>query len=380
MATRPSLMLRLALGSRRGVRAVRRIVLALLRLNRPRRILPFRGYASLQLVRLRARVLEDPCAPVLQDHHSRWRHVVAAYKRFSTREVPGAHVHVRLNGHTWEARTDEEGHLELAVPAPEGLTPGWQVAELRLTPAGAPTLAPVLVANPRAEYGVVSDLDDTVIITGVAHIARRLWSLFLADARTRLPFEGVSAFYQSLHAGKSGGAGNPIFYVSSSPWNLYEHLDEFLRLNRIPAGPLLLRDWGLSRHGLAPGGGHGHKLEKIREVLTTLPELPFLLIGDSGQEDPELYTTMVREHPGRILAVYIRSVHTGPLRTHELHRLTEEVRDAGSQMHLVTDTVSAARHAAAQGWIRWEDVAQVAERKREELASSLLLHLPAPHG
>ena len=108
--------------------------------------------------------------------------------------------------------------------------------------------------------------------------------------------------------GPRARADNPIFYVSSSPWNLYEHLDEFLALHRIPAGPLLLRDWGLSRHGFAPGGGHSHKLDKIRGVLETFERLPFILIGDSGQEDAEHYRTIVREFPGRIRCVYIRNV------------------------------------------------------------------------
>ena len=84
-----------------------------------------------------------------------------------------------------------------------------------------------------------------VIETGVTNPVKRAWALFLTDHRRRMPFEGVGAFYAALQAGRSEGTFNPIFYVSSSPWNLYEHLDEFLSIHRIPIGPLLLRDWGL---------------------------------------------------------------------------------------------------------------------------------------
>ena len=173
-------------------------------------------------------------------------------------------------------------------------------------------------------------------------------------------------FYEALRQGRTGSAGNPIFYVSSSPWNLYEHLDEFLGLHRIPAGPLLLRDWGLSRTGFAPGGGHGHKLEKIRGLMEALAPLPFLLIGDSGQEDAEHYRTIVREFPGRVRCVYIRNVwhHSG--REAELAAIAAEIQAAGSQMLMVDDTVTAARHAASQGWIHWREVAEVQAHQRED--------------
>ncbi|HEX8703174.1 MAG TPA: phosphatase domain-containing protein, partial [Myxococcaceae bacterium] len=270
----------------------------------PLRILPYRGYGTLERVLIKARVLEDRHVKPAHLRHTLMSSAVASYKRYATREIAGAQVAVYWGDKRWEGTTDDEGFLELWVPPPANIAPGWNRVELELLspePQGAARVsAPVLVAGPRAELGVISDIDDTVIVTGVTNPLKRAWALFLTEHRTRLPFAGVDAFYSALRDGHGGGAENPIFYVSSSPWNLYEHLDEFLAVHRIPAGPLLLRDWGLSRHGFAPGGGHGHKLEKIRGVLSTLQHLPFILIGDSGQEDAEHYRTIVGEYPGRI--------------------------------------------------------------------------------
>jgi len=339
-------------------------------LARPLRVLPYRGYGTSERALIKARVLED--------HHVRPSHLrrtlvgsaVASYKRYATREIAGAHVAVHWGGKRWEGTTDDEGFLELWVVPPQHVEPGWNAVELELLspePQGvARVSAPVLVAGPRAELGVISDIDDTVIVTGVTNPLKRAWALFLTEHRTRLPFAGVDAFYAALRDGHTGGADNPIFYVSSSPWNLYEHLDEFLAVHRIPSGPLLLRDWGLSRHGFAPGGGHGHKLEKIRGVLSTLETLPFILIGDSGQEDAEHYRTIVNEYPGRIRCVYIRNVPTRAERALELEGIAREVRAAGSQLVVVNDTVAAARHAAQAGWIRWEEVPRVREHQRED--------------
>jgi phosphatidate phosphatase APP1 len=339
-------------------------------LARPLRILPYRGYGTPERALIKARVLEDQQVRPPHLRRSLVGSAVASYQRYATREIPGAHVAVHWGDKRWEGTTDDEGFLELWVPPPEHVVPGWNAVELELLspePRGvARVSAPVLVAGPRAELGVISDIDDTVIVTGVTHPLKRAWALFLTEHRTRLPFAGVDAFYAALRDGHAGAADNPIFYVSSSPWNLYEHLDEFLALHRFPAGPLLLRDWGLSRHGFAPGGGHGHKLEKIRGVLGTLEHLPFILIGDSGQEDAEHYRTIVHEYPGRIRCVYIRNVPSRARRAVELGRIAQEVRSAGSQLVVVNDTVTAARHAAQAGWIRWEELPRVQAHQQED--------------
>jgi phosphatidate phosphatase APP1 len=346
-------------------------------LARPLRILPYRGYGTPERALIRARVLEDRHVRPAHLRRTLVGSAIASYQRYATREIPGARVEVRWGDKRWEGTTDDEGFLELWVAPPEGVAPGWSAVELRLLapdPEGAAVVsASVLVAGASAELGVISDIDDTVIVTGVTNLAKRAWALFLTEHRTRLPFEGVDAFYAALRDGHSGVAANPVFYVSSSPWNLYEHLDEFLAVHRIPAGPLLLRDWGLSRHGFAPGGGHSHKLEKIREVLGTFERLPFILIGDSGQEDAEHYRTIVREYPGRIRCVYIRNASSRAGRAAELARIAQEVREAGSELVAVDDTVTAARHAASQGWIRWEELPRVEQHQREDAEARTVL-------
>jgi len=348
-----------------------------LRLARPPRILPYRGYGTTGRSVIKARVLEDRKVRPPWRRYTLLGSAIASWKRYMTVEIPHARVVARWGDRTWEGTTDEEGFLELWVEPPAGVGSGWHEVELELvspSSKGVPRVrAPVLVAGGEAEIGVISDIDDTVIVTHVTNFLKRTWTLFLTEHRTRLPFEGVDAFYEALRQGRTGSAGNPIFYVSSSPWNLYEHLDEFLGLHRIPAGPLLLRDWGLSRTGFAPGGGHGHKLEKIRGVMESLAPLPFLLIGDSGQEDAEHYRTIVHEFPGRIRCVYIRNVWHRPGRERELERIAEEIRAAGSQMLTVDDTVTAARHAASQGWIRWQEVAEVQAHQRQDTEARGLL-------
>src|SRR5690606_1898211 len=179
----------------------------------------------------------------------------------------------------------------------------------------------------------------------------------LATARARPPCGGGAGSDQPLHRG-SGAPAHPVFYASSSPWNLYDMVAEFLEHRRIPMGPLFLRDWGIRGSSL-PIGHRSHKIDAIRQILDTYPALAFILLGDSGQQDPEIYTEIVAHYPQRILGIYIRDVTGHAERRTAIMELADKVHDAGSILVLAEDTVAAARHAASMGWITPEAVESV---------------------
>jgi phosphatidate phosphatase APP1 len=206
-------------------------------------------------------------------------------------------------------------------------------------------------------------MDDTVLQSEVTSFLRAARMVLLENALTRLPFPGVAAFYRALERGATGGDANPIFYVSSSPWNLYDVIDGFLEAQRIPIGPLLLRDWDLGR--LSERHAR-HKGIVIREIFDTYPELPFLLVGDSGQEDPEIYAALVRERPGRVKAVYIRNVTPQAERLARIEALAREITAAGSTLVLADDTLAVARHAAMHGWIAADALAEIGGEKNDD--------------
>ena len=325
---------------------------------RPARVVAYDGYGTARAVTIYARVLRNPPLGPATAEATLWQNLVATYRRFETDEVPGARVRIRVGSAQREVVAGIEGHVlaRLALDAPLPAGEHWHPVELTLlhpVSPGAPTDARgrVLVPSAAAGFGVVSDVDDTVVQTDVTQMVRMARTVIFGNARTRLPFPGVAAFYRALHLGSAGAGPNPLFYVSSSPWNLHDLLVEFLDLQGIPRGPLLLRDWGIEAHELLPTSHGSHKQAAIRRILAEYPELPFILVGDSGQEDPEIYASIVHDHPRRILAIYIRDVTRDATRTASIHRLAAETGAAHCPLVLSEDTVGAARHAAEHGWI-----------------------------
>ena len=314
-------------------------------------VLPYLGYGTARKLTVRGRVLQDEGFAPAADADTRWRNLVAFYKRLESDEVPRA----RLRACGQETLTDAEGYFrfELAAKA----KPGWHDVEIELLhPWNAKAVASVLVPSPRARFGVISDIDDTVVRSNVTSKLRMILTVALSNSRTRAPFAGVAAFYRALHAGV-----NPFFYVSKSPWNLYAPLIEYLEVQGLPQGPLMLRDFGFRTE-------KQHKRKAIEDILQTYPKLPFVLSGDSGEQDPEIYADIVHRFPKRVRAIYIRSV--SPKRVGEIEKLAREVAKTGCQLVLGTEAVAAAAHAAAEGLIQASDLRAVRAEKRLDESSS----------
>ena len=339
--------------------------------NKPYRIVYYRGFGGPCTdenepgnIWLKGRVLRERDLPIPSDRDTFWQNILATYQRFESDEVPGVTVHIDAFGETHTTVTDKEGYFDLTIHPPRNLPPGrvWFPVRYMLDGVVQPnTGEPVLkdgylmVSPLFSQFGVISDIDDTVLMTGATSLLQTAQLTFLGNAYTRLPFGGVAAFYRALQSGPVTTLFNPIYYVSSSPWNLYDLLIDFFRIQGIPKGPLLLRDFGLNRETLSSQGHHIHKLAQIRKILDVNPSLAFILIGDSGQQDPEIYTQVVREHPNRIRAVYIRDVTPGvdspETRDASVRELIRTTDAHNVPMLLVTDTVAAAEHAAANGFI-----------------------------
>ncbi len=316
------------------------------------------GFGNLQRLVFTGRALEDRGVRPANASDSRFRNLVNIYRRMHAGELPRARVRVEFNGEWQEVVADATGFFEvwLAPAAPLHRDREWHGATLSLldpvSRRQGPVMATVelLVPSTSAAFGVISDLDDTVIRTDATSLLRMARNVLFANARTRLPFPGVAAFYQALERGASDSR-NPVYYVSSGPWNLYDLVHEFLEIQGIPHGPIVLRRWGLGRGSSLPTRHAAFKLDMIRRILDLTSGLSFILVGDSGQEDPEVYRELVHEYPGRVLAVYIRNVSRQPERSERIRALAAEVLEQGVPLVLADDTFELAEHAASHGWI-----------------------------
>lgn len=317
------------------------------------------GYGDGHEALLHGRVLTNPPAALPPPDAEWWNNLLATYERLESDEVANAEVTALVADEQYVTRTDDEGYYHLTVPLQHSVCGEGLFSQVTLHLSDSEQVSPedsAIVGHvqvPRdADFALISDVDDTIMHTDATNLLTMAKLTLLGNARTRVPLAGVSALYRALQRGKGYDAKNPIFYVSSSPWNLYDLLEDFIALNDIPRGPILLRDLGFDDNKLL-AEGHGHKLTKVRRLLTTYSDLRFLLIGDSGQEDADLYASAAEEFGTQILGILIRDVDPAARNSSDaaVGLAAARARQAGVSMHLVQDSSQAAQHAANWGLI-----------------------------
>jgi phosphatidate phosphatase APP1 len=358
----------------RGIKGAARAVRATLAAGDPFEVLCYRGYGNAGRAQVHGRVKRGRTLAPSDAGDSPLTNLRNTFRRVDADPVPFADVAIRWAGASAMLKADDEGFFSGAVERPSAASDLGEWTEYQadlLSPAAAvghmvSGTGEILVPPTTARFGVISDIDDTVIQSSVSNLIQAARTVLLGNARTRLPFPGVAAFYRALYDGATTHERNPIFYVSSSPWNLYDVIAEFMELQKIPRGPLLLRDWDIGLGTLGASRHFDHKEVAIRNIMRMYPGLPFILIGDTSQHDPEIYRQIVEEFPGRIRAIYIRDVTRSAERSAAVQKLADEVRASRSSLVLSEDTVGAARHAVEQGWISAEALPSVEQATRAD--------------
>jgi phosphatidate phosphatase APP1 len=285
---------------------VRRLVRRALRRwvpGEPVVVVTYTGYVAClpdgPVARVRGRVLRQAVVALAGPVRS-WRTFMETVAWFTTSEVPGVPVEVFSDVASVHTVSDEEGYVEARVPV--GPLTQSRVG-LKLAARRAPdTVAAAYVVPADDRPLVVSDIDDTVLITGVKERLKMVGRTFLGDPTDRKVVDGMPALLRGL-AGRA-----PVFYVSTSPWNLYQRLTDTGTYHRVPPGPLLLTDWGFGSKQMLARPALEYKVETIAGLLADFPGRTAVLVGDSGQHDLEAYLAIAESHPGRVRAILIREV------------------------------------------------------------------------
>lgn len=306
------------------------------------------GYGNQNLIYCKGGVLENRPEFNSKTTDKRCKNFRVMLSRYLSTPIPEMEVKIFLGNEMFIATTDEYGYFSAWIEPKHNYTPGWHPVMYSITndeDEQCSIEGEFLIVGCKPQFGTISDIDDTILVSHATQLLRKLRLILIKNSKTRLPFEGVAEFYQKLQAD-----ANPFFYISSSEWNLYDFLQDFFIVRNIPKGPFLLQEYksGLRDLLFTGGGSHQHKQDKIDRLMKLFPTLSFILIGDSGQRDPEIYLQALRQYPTRILAVYIRK--TGKKADFD-EEIVEEFKSKNIPLLMMESTEEAVAHAKQMGFI-----------------------------
>lgn len=271
----------------------------------------YRGFVADGRAYARVRITEEPVVPQQAEALTDPEVLRSNLRRFAALSFPGVKVRIDLGSACDRMETDRHGYASGNLSVGE-LPPGWHDYTVTTEPVDpdeepATARSRVLVPDPTARVWVISDIDDTILQTGLAEGLTAVKNTLFGQARTRQAVPGMSTLYRAIEAGVPGDGRSAFFYLSTGPWSLYSLLAEFMKVRGFPAGPMFLTDWGPQERYITRSGTQ-HKQQSLRRLAHLFPEAKFVLIGDSGQRDPYTYAEFARNHPDSVAAIVIVDV------------------------------------------------------------------------
>ncbi|WP_040160902.1 App1 family protein [Nigerium massiliense] len=299
------------------------------------RVITYSGYGSEDGARVLARIV---LAPQFRDsqigkaaeqflHRRGWRNFLTAacvHQRYS----------IRFGDAVVEGTTDRGGYVDHRLRG-HGQSPGWQQATILPEGVDEGEQADVLVVKNDETFGIISDIDDTVLTTLLPRPMVAAWNSFIVTESARQAVPGMAALYRELLAAHPDA---PIIFLSTGAWNTQPFLRRFLKRHNFPDGPMLLTDWGPTNTGWFRSG-QAHKRESLLQLCLDLPNITWLLVGDDGQHDPEIYGDFARNDAPRARLIAIRQLN--PTEQFLAHGTTEPIAPDDPHERADVETISA---------------------------------------
>jgi phosphatidate phosphatase APP1 len=297
---------------------VKRFLLRWFRLSDELTVKIYHGYGHMKQLHVFGQVFGLSPFPRKKYRRNIWTNSFALIRSFMVKPFPFATLRLCWKDQWAYTTSEADGFFKFDLEPNQQLQAGWHQVEVQLlnNSREQDVLAKgtgLVYLPPANSFGCISDIDDTFLISHSSHLLKRLYVLLTKNAHSRRPFEGVVKHYQLLaNASTTPEKPNPFFYVSSSEWNLYDFIVEFARKNEMPAGIYLLNQLKRFNQLLKTGQGkHSGKFTRIVRIMEAFPQMKFILLGDSSQQDPYIYSSIVDHFPNQIFAVYIRDVGRG---------------------------------------------------------------------
>ncbi|MFV0463977.1 MAG: App1 family protein [Nostocoides sp.] len=271
------------------------------------RVVPFAGYGTVGFIRVMGRALLSRISGQASQEQESLRpveYVQRGWRAFMSAPATHHPITVRVGDQVIETTSDRAGLVDLTVRG-HGLAPGWH--EVSISPDNGPTVAaPVLVVGASQSFGIVCDIDDTVLSTSLPRPFVAGWNTFVKTEATRRSVPGMAPLLRQLVQAHPGA---PLIYVSTGAWNTAPLLGRFFRRNGFPVGPMLLTDWGPTSTGWFRSG-RDHKMSCLHRLARELPHISWVLIGDDGQHDPSIYAEFASQRPDVVRLIALRELST----------------------------------------------------------------------
>lgn len=280
------------------------------------------------------------------------KHAFSILKMFTIKPLNNVSVHLNFKNVSVVTKTMEDGYFSFRIPFNKNLQSGWHSCEISYDAGDFNMTTSGEILKPHSgRYGIISDIDDTFLISHSSNFFKKLYVMLTQNIDKRKVFDMVPAHYQALSkAGQTNDeASNSFFYVSSSEWNLYGFILAIADKYKLPKAVIKLKKLktGLGDFFLTGRGNHDHKFEKIKDIISFYPKLNYVLLGDDSQQDPFLYERIAKVFPKNIEVIYIRQ--TGKRQKENVAKVLRTIESLDIKTFYFANSADAIKHSKRIG-------------------------------
>ncbi len=275
-------------------------------MSRKIKILPYRGTANSHQAIVKGHLFKKHPVKELKVHHRRFSNFRNAVRRYQLSPLKYQEILVKLGNDQIKVETDNRGFFQCNF-RDHKLTNGWHEYSVHYN---GKSKKGELVYPPERSTAVISDIDDTVLVSHSTLLLKKLYLMLFRNAHSRKPTPLIKNWSRHLLDFNANQVPEDFFYVSNSEWNLYDFIEDFFSINELPKGVFFLQNLRKGLKDLVKSGrvNAHHKMESIQFLFRFYPQKDFILVGDNGQKDMHIYSKICDEYPERVKGVMIRKL------------------------------------------------------------------------
>ncbi len=219
-------------------------------------------------------------------------------------EVKNEPITLMVNGIKAQSKTDDEGYFEFELFNTNSTWKNHQPITVKLNKRNIIKKGEALILNSHTTQGIISDFDDTLIVSDVTNKLKLANNTFFKNYKQRTLVKGMRERFETLKS--------PLFIVTGSPKQLQPTIEKFLDYHHFPKRIIITK----KAHGTNSDplfDQLAYKVSKIEKLIELFPTIVWDCFGDSGEKDKEVYLALAQKYPNHIGNIYIRNVESGKI-------------------------------------------------------------------
>ena len=273
-------------------------------------ILIYHAYGNAHQIVIQGRMEEKKTFSKAKEDDNWFQNIWRTVRQVKGDEIKNKTIFALIHGEKFETKGDDEGYFEFNITTQKAIKTGYAKIALNIDGNSNAHEAEVMVIGAEPLVGIISDFDDTMIVSDVTNKIKLGYNTVLKNYKQRIVVPTMLKRFEQILAQNPKDAPSTLFILSGSPQQLFFAVEDFLDFHHFPKHTLILKK-AHGDHKDPLTDQFAYKTQKIERLIKLYPNMRWVMFGDSGEKDAEIYKFIKKKYPKKVISFHIRDVESG---------------------------------------------------------------------